>query len=212
MSVNSKDIAARLGPLPKSDDNARLQRESVKALHKLLAGQDDLLLREETKEDFGVDCSFELSLGGQMTNFRAQIQMKSSAHLAVTAKGYIPLHPPAWKSSNRTCVPFDRYQGNALTGAGTCRFWKIWWPRAIPRRHTASLYPANAVAASSVTRRRRHPRMLSQSLANSNRPSARPAPLVIPKKSDTVRLCRHASASGAFSALPIPCVQFFEAD
>lgn len=85
------DLADQLGPLPKSDENARLQRESIKGLHKLLAGQDTLILREEPKEDFGVDCSFELNLGGQMTNFRAQIQLKASGRLAMTARGYIPL-------------------------------------------------------------------------------------------------------------------------
>jgi hypothetical protein len=89
--VSLDDLAAGLGPLPQSDNNARLQRESVKALNKVLLGQNDLVLREEPKEDYGVDLSFEVNLGGQMTNFRSQIQLKSSESLAATTKGYLPL-------------------------------------------------------------------------------------------------------------------------
>ena len=37
-----------------------------------------------------MDCSFELNLGA-MTNSRAQIQLKASANLVATVKGYIPL-------------------------------------------------------------------------------------------------------------------------
>lgn len=52
------------GPLPQSDNNAELQRESLKALNAFLRGQDDLLFREERVEDYGVDGSFELKVKG----------------------------------------------------------------------------------------------------------------------------------------------------
>ena len=85
------DFTSQLGPLPKSDENARLQRESIKALNGLLAGLDELVFRDERIEDYGVDGSFELNVAGNMTNFRAQVQMKGSAHVKVTKTDYIPL-------------------------------------------------------------------------------------------------------------------------
>ena len=89
--MSHDDLTSQLGPLPESDENARLQRESIKALHRLLAGLNDLVLRDERIEDYGVDGSFELNVAGRMTNFRAQVQMKSSAHVKVTQDGYISL-------------------------------------------------------------------------------------------------------------------------
>jgi hypothetical protein len=59
--VNHKDITAKLGPLPQSDENARLQRESFKALDRLLSRQDKLLFRDERIEDYGIDGSLELN-------------------------------------------------------------------------------------------------------------------------------------------------------
>lgn len=117
------DLADQLGPLPKSDENARLQRESIKALHKLLAGQDTLILREEPKEDFGVDCSFELNLGGQMTNFRAQIQAKASARLAMTAEGYIPLQV---STANLNHLLNGTSAVYLLWDASANEFWYVW--------------------------------------------------------------------------------------
>jgi hypothetical protein len=89
--VSLDDLTSQLGPLPQSDEKARLQRESIKALSRLLAGLNNLVLRDERIEDYGVDGSFELNVAGLMTNFRAQVQMKSSAHVKVTEDGYIPL-------------------------------------------------------------------------------------------------------------------------
>jgi hypothetical protein len=57
-----------LGPLPQSDRQAELQRLSFKKLDGLLANQDELLLREEPKEDRGVDASFEVKLPQGYTN------------------------------------------------------------------------------------------------------------------------------------------------
>ena len=121
MSLN--EFADQLGPLPRSDENARLQRESIKALHKLLAGQDTLILREEPKEDFGVDCSFELNLGGRMTNFRAQIQLKASARLAMTAKGYIPLDV---SRGNLNHIFYGSSAVYLLWDASADEFWYLW--------------------------------------------------------------------------------------
>lgn len=85
------DSTPDLGPLPISDENAALQRESVKALNALLLGQDDVVFRDERIEDYGVDGSFELKLNGRMTNFRGQVQLKASAHAIPNADGTISL-------------------------------------------------------------------------------------------------------------------------
>jgi hypothetical protein len=76
-----------LGPLPASDDNAALQRESIKALNALLKGQDQIIFRDERTEDYGVDGSFELNLKGRMTNIRSQVQLKASSDCAPNRDG-----------------------------------------------------------------------------------------------------------------------------
>jgi hypothetical protein len=73
------DLHFDAGPLPRSDSNADLQRESLKALDAFLQGRDDILFRDERVEDYGVDGSFELKLKGGMTNFRSQVQLKGTA-------------------------------------------------------------------------------------------------------------------------------------
>lgn len=60
--MDSKDFEEELGPLPESDENARLQRESFKALQRLLSHRDSLIYRDERVEDFGIDCSLELKV------------------------------------------------------------------------------------------------------------------------------------------------------
>jgi hypothetical protein len=87
--VSYDDSARDLGPLPLSDDNAELQRESLKALNALLKGQDNIIFRDERVEDYGVDGSFELKLHGRMTNFRGQVQMKASGNVKPTNDGLI---------------------------------------------------------------------------------------------------------------------------
>ena len=117
------DLAAGLGPLPQSDENARLQRESQKALSKALLGQNNLVLRDEPKEDFGVDLSFEVNLAGQMTNFRSQIQLKSSASLTATAKGYFPLQV---NSANLNHLLNGVSAIYILWDATRDEFWYVW--------------------------------------------------------------------------------------
>jgi hypothetical protein len=117
------NIATELGPLPESDENARLQRESFKALDRLLSGQNTFVFRHEPIEDFGVDGSLELNIDGHMTNFRAQVQMKSSAHLKATADGYIARQVESANLNhllNGTCPLY------LLWDESTDAFWYLW--------------------------------------------------------------------------------------
>jgi len=85
--VSSCGDTSDLGPLPTSDENAELQRESIKALNALLKKQDDIIFRDERVEDYGVDGSFELKLNRRMTNFRGQVQMKAAGRLTPLVDG-----------------------------------------------------------------------------------------------------------------------------
>jgi hypothetical protein len=76
ISVSLNNITAELGPLPESHENARLQRESFKALDRLLSWQNIFVFRYEPVEDYGVDGSLELNIDNRMTNFRAQVQRR----------------------------------------------------------------------------------------------------------------------------------------
>ncbi|MGD0012056.1 MAG: DUF4365 domain-containing protein [Terriglobia bacterium] len=80
-----------LGPLPESDENAELQRSSLKALNSLLQNQDDIVFRDERIEDYGVDGAFELKIGGRMTNFRGQVQLKGTSSAEANQDGSISL-------------------------------------------------------------------------------------------------------------------------
>jgi hypothetical protein len=115
--------ARDLGPLPISDDNAELQRESIKALNALLKGQDDIIFRDERVDDYGVDGSFELKLRGRMTNFRGQVQMKASGHLEPVKNGSISF-------SVRTANLNYLLNGTApiyiLYDSGKNEFWYAW--------------------------------------------------------------------------------------
>lgn len=108
---------------PQSDNNAELQRESLKALNAFLRGQDDLLFRDERVEDYGVDGSFELKLKGGMTNFRGQVQLKGTDKVQCNKDGSI---------SHSVAVTDLNYllNGNApiyvLYEAQTGRFWYTW--------------------------------------------------------------------------------------
>jgi hypothetical protein len=117
------DAAAELGPLPESDENARLQRESFKALDRLLSGQNTFVFRDERIEDYGVDGSLELNIDGHMTNFRAQVQVKGSAHLKATADGYIARQVASANLNhllNGTCPLY------LLWDESTDAFWYAW--------------------------------------------------------------------------------------
>lgn len=87
--MDSKDFENELGPLPESDENARVQRESFKALQRLLSRRDSLIYRDERVEDFGIDCSLELKVGKYVTNFRSQAQVKATARVTMTQEGYV---------------------------------------------------------------------------------------------------------------------------
>jgi hypothetical protein len=90
---NLNDIAG-LGPLPKADRNAELQRLSFQAFQAILPA-DKFVFRDERAEDSGVDASVELlaSSGGVSgsTNLRAQVQLKGTDSAEVNADGSISL-------------------------------------------------------------------------------------------------------------------------
>ena len=117
------DLSSQLGPLPQSDENARLQRESIKALNTLLRGLDDLIFRDERIEDYGVDGSLELKIAGRMTNFRAQVQMKGSGHVKTTLAGYIPLEVA---TSNLNYLLNGSCPIYVLWDAQKDEFWYVW--------------------------------------------------------------------------------------
>jgi hypothetical protein len=73
-----------LGPLPHSDENAALQRESFASLHALLPAR-EFILRDERAEDYGVDASLEVLVGGRATNCRSQVQLKGRSGLTPNA-------------------------------------------------------------------------------------------------------------------------------
>lgn len=77
--------------LPKFDANAALQQRSVNALHALLQGQDDIILRAEKGPDYGADIYFEAIQSGGATNFRSQIQLKAAAKPNVNNDGSLSL-------------------------------------------------------------------------------------------------------------------------
>jgi tetratricopeptide (TPR) repeat protein len=66
-----------LGPLPKADRNAELQRRSIDAFRTALPA-DKFLFRDERADDAGVDGSLELLIDSRYTNLRAQVQIKST--------------------------------------------------------------------------------------------------------------------------------------
>jgi hypothetical protein len=121
--VSLDDIGSQLGPLPKFDENARLQEESLKALSKLLFGQGNLVFRDERIQDYGVDGSFELKIADRMTNFRAQIQMKASAGVTAVKEGYVPLQVATANLNYLLSGPSPLY---ILWDAQKDEFWYLW--------------------------------------------------------------------------------------
>jgi hypothetical protein len=75
-----------LGPLPRADGGAELQRESFRALASALPVS-DWVARDERIEDFGVDLALELLAAGAATNVRAQVQLKGRRGLSPNADG-----------------------------------------------------------------------------------------------------------------------------
>ena len=66
-----------LGPLPKADRNAELQRRSI-AVFQASLPPDKFLLRDERADDADVDGSLEVLVDGQYTNLRSQAQLKAT--------------------------------------------------------------------------------------------------------------------------------------
>jgi hypothetical protein len=64
-------------PLPKADDNSRLQRRSIVSFQEILPGE-LFVFRDERVDDAGVDGSLEILIDGYYTNMRAQVQLKST--------------------------------------------------------------------------------------------------------------------------------------
>jgi hypothetical protein len=91
MDDKSSTSHDELGPLPLADGNSELQERSIKALHALLRKTDDLVLRDERTNNFGVDCSLEVRLFGFMTNLRAQVQLKASGGVNALKDGSVSL-------------------------------------------------------------------------------------------------------------------------
>jgi Domain of unknown function (DUF4365) len=112
-----------LGPLPQSDDNARLQRESFKALARVLAGQDFFVFRDERIEDFGADGSIELNIAGRMTNFRSHIQVKAKEKVELTKKGYASF---SIESSNLNYLLNGTCPMYLLWDEARDEFWQVW--------------------------------------------------------------------------------------
>lgn len=75
--MDSTSRTERLGPLPKADRNAELQRRSIDAFRAALPA-DKFLFRDERTDDAGVDGSLELLIDSLYTNLRAQVQLKST--------------------------------------------------------------------------------------------------------------------------------------
>jgi hypothetical protein len=121
--VDRNDLARELGPLPQSDDKARLRRESFKALSSFLSGNDSLIVRDERIEDFGVDCSLELKVGSFVTNFRSQVQMKARTKVAITRDGYVALSVETANLNHLLNGPCPVY---LLWDESTDEFWYTW--------------------------------------------------------------------------------------
>ena len=64
-------------PLPKADDNSRLQRQSIAGFQEILP-KNFFVFRDERVDDAGVDGSLEILIDGYYTNMRAQVQLKST--------------------------------------------------------------------------------------------------------------------------------------
>jgi len=92
--MSQLDYIANLGPLPKTDRNAELQRLSFIAFQALLP-TDKFVFRDERAEDADVDASIELLANfgdaSGSTNLRAQVQLKGTDSAEVNADGSISL-------------------------------------------------------------------------------------------------------------------------
>jgi hypothetical protein len=76
-SQNIIPSVANLGPLPKSDRKAELERTSLAALQAFLPA-DKFVFRDERISDAGVDASIELLIDSAYTGLRSHIQLKAT--------------------------------------------------------------------------------------------------------------------------------------
>jgi len=121
--VSSDNLRFNAGPLPASDSSAELQRESIKGLNAFLRGQDDILFRDERIEDYGVDGCFELKLRGGITNFRSQVQLKSTNTIQANQDGSISL---SVATANLNYLLNGVAPIYLLYNAQTDQFWYTW--------------------------------------------------------------------------------------
>jgi hypothetical protein len=122
-NVSSDNLRFNAGPLPASDSSAELQRESIKGLNAFLRGQDDILFRDERIEDYGVDGCFELKLRGGITNFRSQVQLKSTNTIQANQDGSISL---SVATANLNYLLNGVAPIYLLYNAQTDQFWYTW--------------------------------------------------------------------------------------
>ena len=121
--MSSDNLRFNAGPLPASDSSAELQRESIKGLNAFLRGQDDILFRDERIEDYGVDGCFELKLRGGITNFRSQVQLKSTNTIQANQDGSISL---SVATANLNYLLNGVAPIYLLYNAQTDQFWYTW--------------------------------------------------------------------------------------
>lgn len=133
--MNSEGSIPDFGPLPQSDDNAALQRASVNALHSLLQNQDDIVLRDERVEDYGVDAALELRVSGCMTNFRAQVQLKGTASASHNKDGSVSL---SVRTANLNYLLNGTSPIYLLFDAKRSEFWRVWAHDELQRLQAAN--------------------------------------------------------------------------
>jgi hypothetical protein len=79
-----------LGPLPKADRNAELQRKSIAQFQASLP-PNQFVFRDERSEDAGVDGSLEVLVDGKYTNLRSQVQLKATDADNMNSDGSVSL-------------------------------------------------------------------------------------------------------------------------
>lgn len=88
--MSASNTSRSLGPLPKTDRNAKLEELSFRAFQNVLP-VDKFVFRDERSKDKGVDGSIELLIDSGHTNLRAQVQLKGTDSDKVNADGSVPV-------------------------------------------------------------------------------------------------------------------------
>jgi uncharacterized protein DUF4365 len=89
-SQRSAKKGVNLGPLPKSDRNAELERTSLAGLRAILPAN-KFLFRDERTDDAGVDGSIELLIDSAYTGLRSHIQLKATDSDKVNRDGSVSI-------------------------------------------------------------------------------------------------------------------------